>query len=986
MNKSKIQLLVVASAALAAMTSGCGSEGGPLGGGDDVIVIGDTGSDVVDNELDPGDLPEPDTEEPDTEEPDASPEVEPDVPPEPELRPCEVNVDCRGGEVCRDGFCRELCEEDADCDTEGLGVCGDDTYCVQCTEAEDCGAAEVCIDTFCEFFCRSADDCGELQACEIATGVCIDIECSSAGDCGEDEVCVANLCVDGSDLVCTPSTAFCDENTLVACASDGRSEARLACSDAAPCIEGVGGTAACTPADCAADTIGCLDLQTAFLCEGGGEFIEAPCRTNQICVEGVCLIPACTPGTSVCDDQTVVTCSDTGSIVSSQLCAERSECATSAGGCICEDGDCTVLACVPNSGRCVGNAAQRCSADGRSYLPAEDCGDNFCAVGTCQERVCEPNTQECREETVVTCNADGTTGDFDDCSATSQLCEATDMGAACVDRACEPSSVACAVTGFSRVVCDARGASSTEVACPANNYCDEGACVAQVCTPGSEPVCAGNDLVQCDSLGSELTTIADCGAGGCSDGECADPCASATGNLGCEFYAVDLDNFRDECVSDAECFSPAVCAGGVCSDSAWLQQFAVSVANPNDTAVDVEVLNRVGTLLSTTRIAARGTLLINLPSSTIDNSGVFEALRLRSTLPVSMMQHNPVNGVSIRSNDTSMLIPTRALGTDHMVMAWPSSSSLRSSFTVVATAAGATDITLTLAAATSAAASGAPGAFAAGRSTNLRLFQGQALSVASVLVSGNDLSGTTITSTQPVAVFSSHECANIPSTGTSFCDHLEEQVPPTSRWGTNYTLARTVARGTEPDVFRVLARVDGTVIRTNPVIDGVNNVTLNRGQTLQFLSSTDVLLSASNDVLAGQFLVGTEYAPPGLTCDRFFGVSSCAIPRSPACDNTRSLGDPGFAILVPSSAGRTRYGFRVDGDAVENYVTFSAPASATVTLDGAAPAFEPVTLGSVRIYRLPVTLGTHRIESTAPGTGILYSYGCGYSTLTTLGF
>jgi hypothetical protein len=984
MNQSSIRLFFVTSVAMAAFAPGCGSDGDASDGSPDVIVIGDTGGDVVDNELDPGD-----TGEIDTEEPDVAPEVdaETDTRPDPELRPCEVNADCRGGEICRDDFCRESCTEDADCTTDGLGVCGEADYCIQCGEDSDCGEAEVCTDSFCEFFCRSSDDCGDRQACEVATGVCIDVECSSASDCGEDEVCVANLCVDNSDLVCTPSTSFCDDNTLVACSSDGRSEARVACSDAAPCSEGAGGTAACTPTDCEADTIGCLNLQTAFLCEADGTFIEAPCRSNQICVEGVCLVPECTPGSVVCDDQTVVTCNNEGAVVSSEACSERLECASSPGGCVCEDGDCTVLACVPDSGRCVGNAAQRCAADGRAYLPAEDCGENFCVSGTCQARVCEPSTQVCRDETVVTCNADGTAGDFVDCAATSQLCAASGDGAECVARACEPSSVECAVTGFSRLVCDARGAATTEIACPTGNYCDDGSCVAQVCTPGSAAVCSGNDVVQCDSLGSELVTVASCGSAGCTAGVCADPCAAATGNLGCEFYAVDLDNYRDECVSDAECAAPAVCTSGLCSDSAWLQQFAVSVANPNDAFVDIEVFNRAGTRLSTARIAARGTLQINLPSSSIDNSGVFEALRLTATLPVSMMQHNPVNGVGIRSNDTSMLLPTRALGTEHMVMAWPSSSTLRSSFTVVATGAGSTDMTLTLAAATSAATSGTPGAFAAGRVTNIRLFQGQALSVASVLTDGNDLSGTTITSTQPVAVFSSHECANVPSASTSFCDHVEEQVPPTTRWGTSYTLARSSPRGTEPDVFRVLARTDGTRITTDPVIAGVDGQTLNRGQTLQFLAAADTLLTATNDVLVGQFLVGTEYATGGGTCDRFFGTGTgCAIARSPACDNTRSLGDPGFAILAPSSVGRTRYGFRIAGDAVEHYVTYSAPASATITIDGAAPSAEPVTLGSVRIYRLPVTLGTHRIESTAPGTGIVYSYGCGYSTLTTLGY
>jgi hypothetical protein len=46
-----------------------------------------------------------------------------------------------------------------------------------------------------------------------------------------------------------------------------------------------------------------------------------------------------------------------------------------------------------------------------------------------------------------------------------------------------------------------------------------------------------------------------------------------------------------------------------------------------------------------------------------------------------------------------------------------------------------------------------------------------------------DLTGTIISSDQPISVFVGHECGQVPG-GTSACDHLVEQIPPDATWGT----------------------------------------------------------------------------------------------------------------------------------------------------------------------------------------------------------
>ena len=57
----------------------------------------------------------------------------------------------------------------------------------------------------------------------------------------------------------------------------------------------------------------------------------------------------------------------------------------------------------------------------------------------------------------------------------------------------------------------------------------------------------------------------------------------------------------------------------------------------------------------------------------------------------------------------------------------------------------------------------------------------------------DDLTGTRITSSKPLSVFSGSDCANVPQ-GIEFCDHLVEQVPPTVTWGSKFLVASLEGR------------------------------------------------------------------------------------------------------------------------------------------------------------------------------------------------
>ena len=105
---------------------------------------------------------------------------------------------------------------------------------------------------------------------------------------------------------------------------------------------------------------------------------------------------------------------------------------------------------------------------------------------------------------------------------------------------------------------------------------------------------------------------------------------------------------------------------------------------------------------------------------------------------------------------------------------------------------------------------------------------------------GTDLSGTKIVSNKPLTVISGHECGNVPSTQTS-CEHLTEQVPPTSTWGQKFLLVPF--GGTNAgQYFKVIASQENTTVSRT-----CNSVTI--VQMLSSIGSWFTFYTTSNRVL-----------------------------------------------------------------------------------------------------------------------------------------
>lgn len=529
-----------------------------------------------------------------------------------------------------------------------------------------------------------------------------------------------------------------------------------------------------------------------------------------------------------------------------------------------------------------------------------------------------------------------------------------------------------------------------------------GVCVEDIgcaaCTP-EERYCDGNNLMECNDEGTGGDLVMDCTTEEgyiCSGGSCTNACEKAVttrSNVGCEYWAVDLDNAENSLKMPG---MPDI------GDRAAAAQFAVAVANtdlnlsahvtveinsaPQGEPLDLEVVAEVDVARSSLEV-------LELPRRDADGDNVTDhvddgpqtwlssrAFKIKSTAPVVAYQFNTIN--QMFSNDASLLLPKSGLDNHHIVLGYPPNAPIaglgspknRSYLTVLGTAEN------TLVKVTPSykimEGEGVPELvenveyeFVLGPFDVLNL-ETPLLTLQQVMGGAKlpDLTGSIVESDNPVAVFFGNDLTSIApigatSEGTVCCaEHIESQILPTSAMGKRFIVTRSPQRSRstpEVDVYRVLAAVDETEVTTT--LSGTEaSFSLNAGEFFAFNSAEPFVLDSTQPVHVGQFLINQEWIEDHYT------------------------GDSSFLMFPAFEQWRGTYIFTTGRGFSEDYAVLAVPDSATVTLDGAdvfSPfCNDPIDIGDVEGAHYvqvvcPIEDGVHVVDSGDISVGVTaYGY------------
>jgi len=460
------------------------------------------------------------------------------------------------------------------------------------------------------------------------------------------------------------------------------------------------------------------------------------------------------------------------------------------------------------------------------------------------------------------------------------------------------------------------------------------------CVPG-DTYCDGDFVMMCDDAGSGYYQYQDCTELGtiCEDGECffADPCDQAMAlesNIGCEYWAVDLDN-AENAFDDAAAGQFAVAVANIGSNGTATVRVHINNA-PQGEALDLE-------LVESHQVAETELYIFLLPRRDADGDNITNnvddgtqswlssrAFRITSDVPVVAYQFNTLDQQF--SNDASLLLPTSGLGMDHLVLGYPPGSPVstfgspknRGYVTILGTQED-TEVTVHVTediqegTGVPAILKGASHTFNIGPFDVLNLET--RLFTIMELAGGHtaDLTGTRVAADKPVAVFFGVDLTGVgqdlPEFEGSCCaEHIEQQIFPSKAMGQDFVVSHSGQRNSgtaEMDYYRIMAYEAATVTTSLPAPD--NSFTLAAGEYHDFFVNHGFTVQTTDGYLhVAQYLVEAGNTDAN--------VGDAALLYVPAVEQRRGL-----------------YVFTTGQGFSENHAVISMPQGADVHYtDGAA--------------------------------------------------
>lgn len=238
-----------------------------------------------------------------------------------------------------------------------------------------------------------------------------------------------------------------------------------------------------------------------------------------------------------------------------------------------------------------------------------------------------------------------------------------------------------------------------------------------------------------------------------------------------------------------------------------------------------------------------------------------------------------------------------------------------------------------------------------GQKYKKKLYQGQVYLISSS--TKVNLEGTLVQASpgKRVAVFSGDVCVAI---RCAACDHVYEQIPPTTTLGKRFIITPFVNQQNGYD-YQIVATENSTTIKEN----GVAQTTINAGETFyrKVMGDSSFCIESDKPVLLVQFMTG----------------KSCQAPVG---------GDPAMLVISPLEQTISYAMVSTSNTTLvkDHYITIVVPKSAidSVYLDGSLISradFDTAGCGDYFFFRSTVTPGNHRIQCRFGFSCYIYGIG-----------
>ncbi|PRQ08519.1 IgGFc-binding protein [Enhygromyxa salina] len=428
-------------------------------------------------------------------------------------------------------------------------------------------------------------------------------------------------------------------------------------------------------------------------------------------------------------------------------------------------------------------------------------------------------------------------------------------------------------------------------------------------------------------------------------GTCAEAEITPT-TVGCLFYGVDLDTHA---------------AGNG-------DQYAIAVSNVQEMDVaSVTVERKVNgnwqVVAGPQNVAPLDLHVFPLPDLSLKSSGVLVggAYRVTSDEPIIAYQFNPLLQSSFTS-DASLLYPAHAWDHFNETIHW--GDGFGNGYVTIVALNDGTNVQV-IPTTNTAGGGGVPAGTNGVPFMINGLNEGDVAEVKAA-VEDVDMTGTRILSDEdhPVAVFSGHECVQIPNNIVA-CDHLEDQIAGLQLWGQNFVASRVPNRQNDPvetSLWMIYASEDNTTINIEAAdaVTGLPNTpaVLDKGAKLQFFAGGDIddpgdfFISADKPIAVVNFMTGWG---------NLVGLNS---------------GDPAMVQLSPVEQFLPRYVVLVPDLWDNDFLVLTRETDAEVTVDGVAvndDLWVPVGL-DYEVARVPASDGVHYLDGAQPFSVVVVGY------------